>query len=253
MAGFETFERGGVSVRRVVRRPPRPSRRPCAARWPSRRCGRFPSRASSRCCARCVVPSANSASDRDGHRRVGDEVEVRGRSRVSLPCGARDPPRFDPVRRPSSIVAPIVASASAKRHVALDARSPDAFDAHRGRRRSRAGRQKIRRRRRVAFDVSSSRRHDMRAGGDRERAPALALDLDAEALHQAQRDLHVRLRDQFAVDFDARALAPTAAALISKRRQELARHVAAHAHRRCARRMRPRMNRERRITRRARR
>jgi hypothetical protein len=56
--------------------------------------------------------------------------------------------------------------------------------------------------RRITFHPHLARRRIVTAGGDGEALPVLVPDVDAEALQQAQRDLDIGLRDQFAFHLD---------------------------------------------------
>jgi hypothetical protein len=120
--------------------------------------------------------------------------------------------------------------------VALDRVQPHALDAHR---RLESGqrpqRDKVRGRRGVGLDVDGSGRLVLRAARQREariRVGRVALDDDAEARQQVQRDVDVRLGDQLALDGDRdRALAGGQRQGQQQRGEELARHVPAHAHR----------------------
>ena len=94
--------------------------------------------------------------------------------------------------------------------VALDARPPDAFHPQRAAA-ERAGREEIRRRRRIAFHHDRARRLVPRASRDGEALPSRRARPHAEALHQLDRDLDVGLRDQLAVHF-ARSIAPLSCA-----------------------------------------
>ena len=92
-----------------------------------------------------------------------------------------------------------------------------------------AGGDEVRRRRRVALDDEAARRAQRLAGAEAIALRALALDGDAEALEQLQRDLDVGLGDQLALDLDDRVDRLGAQRQGQQQRaQELARDVAAH-------------------------
>ena len=177
-------------------------------------------------------PSANSAS-------TAAVIAASGmwfRSRSTARSGAR-PRHLDPVRAERDLGAHR-AQHLGEAHVALDARASDALDAHRPAA-DRARGEEVRRRRRVAFDVEARRGCDSAARGHREPPPAVALDLDAEAPHQVERDLDVGLGHSSPVDLD-RARSPGERQRHQQRGQELARDVAADARaRRRARSRRP--------------
>jgi hypothetical protein len=115
-----------------------------------------------------------------------------------------------------------------KAHVALDAVAPHALHAHRAAG-NRAGRQEIRRRRRVAFNMDAARAGVMLAGLHGERLPPVLFDRDAEAPHQVERNLDIRFADQVTHHVDGDRM------LLGHQRrghqhgsQELARYIAAH-------------------------
>src|SRR6185312_5264438 len=91
-------------------------------------------------------------------------------------------------------------------HVALQAIAADTLDAHRSAAQG-AGREEVGSRGGVALDLDAARRRIAFAARDRESAPALARDLDAEAAHEPQRELDVGLADEAPLHLDARSLA----------------------------------------------
>ena len=113
-------------------------------------------------------------------------------------------------------------------NVALGTRASNALDAHRPAAEHSRG-EEIRGRGGIALDLDDAGRHVAAVGRHHEGAPAFALDVDAEAPHEAQGELDVRLRDELALDLDHRALSRPPEGH-EERGQELARHVAAHAH-----------------------
>ena len=113
----------------------------------------------------------------------------------------------------------------------------------------RTGCQKIRSGRRIAFDINFAGAFEARCTRHRKRRPAVARHIHAEAPHHVERDIDVRLGHEFAFDLHHRARAEQRQAH-QQCGQELARNVAAHLHL-DARAYFARVNRQRRITRRA--
>ena len=87
-------------------------------------------------------------------------------------------------------------------------------------------------RRRIGLDVHHARRAITAAGGNREALPVVVLHLNAETRQQLKRDVDVGPRDQLADHLDLNiAVLGRERQGHQQRRQELARHIAAHAHR----------------------
>ena len=175
------------------RRPPRPSRRACAARSPSRRCDRSPSPASWRCRSASSGPRANSATTASVIAASG----IATQSSV-MPASARAARAPRSSRRRSGSSAPIRASTSANATSPWIESRPTPVDAHRTAA-DRARGEEIRRRRRVAFDVDRPGARVARAGRNAERAPAVAARrATPKRSIRLRRDRDVGLRDQLA-------------------------------------------------------
>ena len=146
-------------------------RRACAARWPSRRCGRSPSRASCRC--RCSVRRArraNSAMIAERHRGIGNRGAVdRAAARAARPRGPRSS------RRRMRTSAPCRASTSANATSPWIESRPTPVT-RTGPAAEHAGGEEIRRARGIAFDVQrpGARVAARRPAPRTSRAPSLA-------------------------------------------------------------------------------
>ena len=166
------------------------------------------------------------------HCRVGDVIAVE-LDRTQRPAPA---PHLEPAR-PARDLRAHGRGGFDEADVALDRIAARAFDAQPTPAMGGDGAEcdEVGRRRRIALDVDLARRSIpavCRSARNGEALPAVALDADAEPCQQVQRDLDIGLGDQFALDQDdQRRCARHQRQRQQQGRQELARHVAAHADR----------------------